>query len=179
MCRARLKAFAGARIHFLNCFSPNTLWFSSSSLLCQAALAKPLASCFMRAVALSPSSLSLSLPLPVSLSKPTLYTFITRAFMAVLVCVCVCIWRLCVYNQRSYSRSLRFYFLFSFFASSFAFARLPFHVSFSCFTFLLFRFFHVQSWQRFKPSAMKFKSAEKCCLHDNKRAVKRGAMLID
>lgn len=94
--------------------------------------------------------------------------------MTVLVCVCVCIWCLCVYNQRSYSRCLRFYFLLSFFPSSFAFVRLPFHVSFSCFTFLLFRFFHVQSWQRFKPSAMKFKSAEKCCLHDNKRAV-RGA----
>lgn len=98
-------------------------------------------------------SLSFFFCLSFSLSKPTLYTFITRAFMTAFVCVCVCIWRLCVYNQRSYSRCLRLHFLFYFVPSSFLLP-LPLlgFASISCliFMFLLFFsfafFFQVQSW---------------------------------
>lgn len=141
MCRARLKAFAGARIHFLNCFSPNTLWFSSSSLLCLAAWQPWPSLWHLVSCELSHSLLLLFLLLSLSLSLSQPFTHSLHGLLWLCLCVSVYIWRLCVYNQRSYSRCLRFYFLFSFFASSFAVARLPFHVSFSCFTFLLFRFF--------------------------------------
>lgn len=85
-------------------------------------------------------SLSLFFCLSFSLSKPTLYTFITRAFMTAFVCVCI--WRLCVYNQRSYSRCLRLHFLFSFVPSSFLLP-LPLlgFASISCLIFMFLLFF--------------------------------------
>lgn len=90
MCRARLKAFAGARIHFLNCFSPNTLWFSSSSLLCLAAWQPWPSLWHLVSCELSHSLLLLLLfSLSLSLSQP--FTHSLHGLLWLCLCVSVCV----------------------------------------------------------------------------------------
>lgn len=109
--------------HFVVVLPPQNLPVPPPLDVLQAALAKPLASCFMHAVALVRA---FCFCFSFSFSKPTLYTFITLAFMGVSVCVSVFGAYVCIISAAIRAASSLCFLL------SFHFARLPFHVSFSC-----------------------------------------------